>query len=65
MEGLFTSTSPQVSLGISDSTDQGGEILPYAVGLWVKCGTTDHEGYHPYIVSTRRTDEGSDIILHQ
>ena len=34
-------------------TDQGGEILPHVVGLRVKCGANDHEGYHQYSVCTR------------
>ena len=50
MESLFTSTSPQVSLGLSDGTDQGGKLLPHVVGLQAKYGTDDHEGYHQYSV---------------
>ena len=43
----------RVSLGVSDSTDQRGEILPHAVGLRVKCSADDHEGYCQYSVGTR------------
>ena len=57
--------SPQVSLGISDSTDQGREILPPGVGLRVKCGADDHEGYQQYSVSTRGTDDEGDVILQR
>ena len=57
MEGLFTSTSPRVSLGVSDGTDHEGEILPHAVGVWVKCGADNHEGYCQYCVGTRGTDK--------
>ena len=56
--------SPRVSLGVSDSTDQGGKILPHMVGLWAKCGADDHEGYDQYSIGTRGTDDEGDVILH-
>ena len=65
MEGLFTSTSLRVSLGVSDSTDQGGEILPHVVGLRVKFGTDNHEGYCQYSVGTRGMEDEGNVILHQ
>ena len=65
MEGLFISTSLRVSLGVSDSTDQGGEILPHVVGLRVKFGTDNHKGYCQYSVGTRGMEDEGNVILHQ
>ena len=44
---------------------KGGEILPYAVGLRVKCGADDHEDYRQYSVGTRGMDDEGNDIQHQ